>query len=175
MTTERPIKCSSPSYKADPFYFVEDEDGDKRFVVSIQDINNIQLLLTNFIAASDNDLEIKIRDHSENENPLDFWGLTTNKKLVELLELYHDFLFHDGYHVLMIRNPKTNDYIVFDEHGLVFIYTNKDYSEILNKMGLPYKPNAALIYEFDHWHYRAATGEKDLQKIINELKLQQEI
>jgi hypothetical protein len=80
--------------------------------------------------------------------------------------------FYDGFHDLMLRRPETGDYIAFEEHGLVFIYTGDDYSDTLEELGLIYKSNEKLIYQFDHWHYRPANGRHDLKNLIEELGLE---
>jgi hypothetical protein len=74
----------------------------------------------------------------------------------------------------MIKIPKKNDYIVFDEHGLIFIYSNDNYTETLKNMDVEYKPKEKLIHEVDHWHYCLPSGREKLEELIKELKLQRE-
>src|SRR5690606_24717863 len=136
-------------------------------VVSFQNIEKIKSFLTNFIDNSDKDMQVKIRDFDDYENPIDFDGYVPKEKLKSALNKYEEVIFHDGYHELMIRRPTSGEYIAFDEHGLIFIYTKENYSNALNKYGLNYKADEKLIYEFDHWHYRPANGSEDLKKMIN--------
>lgn len=173
MTTDKPIKCASQEYKAAPFFLIQSNGSDKRFVVSFQDVEKIKLFFSSFLNSSKR-FQVKIRDYKDYENPIDFSGATSQGKLAEILISYRDIIFHDGYHDLMIRNPDTGEYIAFDEHGLLFIYTTKNYSDILTKMSLEYKANEKLIYEVGHWHYRPANGGENLHKLIEELELQQE-
>ncbi|MBC7863068.1 MAG: hypothetical protein IAF38_08835, partial [Bacteroidia bacterium] len=56
----------------------------------------------------------------------------------------------------------------------IFIYTNEDYSQILQNLKAAYKPNEKLIYEYDHWHYCLPDGHKKLLEMINELNLAKE-
>lgn len=172
MTTVKPIKCASKDFKTSPFYLIQSNGSDKRFVASFQDGQKIKQFLTLFIDKSLDELQIKIRDFDNKENPIDFEGQTTKSKLKPTLDKYEEVVFHDGYHDLMLRRPETGDYIAFDEHGLVFIYTQDNYSDTLEKLGLTYKEHEKLIYEFDHWHYRPANGRQDLKNLIDELGLE---
>ncbi|MEP7128802.1 MAG: hypothetical protein ABI729_08040 [Chitinophagales bacterium] len=173
MTTEnKPIKCASRDFKSSPFYLIQSNGPHKRFVASFQDAKKIKLFLSTFIDSSAAQLQIKILDFDDHENPLVFDGQSTKAKLIDALDKYEELVFHDGYHDLMIRRPETGDYIAFDEHGLIFIYTQDNYSDTLNKLGLAYKANEKLIYQFDHWHYRPANGKQDLKNLITELELE---
>lgn len=172
MTTDKPIKCASKDFKVNPFYLIQTNGSDKRFVASFQDEIKLKLFFIEYIDSSDTELQVKIRDFSDHENPVDFDGEATKAKLKSALDKYEEVVFHDGYHDLMLRRPNTGDYVVFDEHGLVFIYTHDNYSDTLNRYGLTYKASEKLIYEFDHWHYRPAAGKEDLNKLIMELGLE---
>lgn len=172
MTTNKPIKCASRDFKSSPFYLIQSNGSDKRFVASFQDVLKIKEFLTLFIDQTLGELQIKIRDFDDKENPVDFEGKATKTKLKTTLDNYEEVVFHDGYYDLMLRRPETGDYIAFDEHGLVFIYSNDNYSDTLEKFGLSYKANEKLIYEFDHWHYRPANGRQDLNNLINDLGLE---
>ena len=172
MTTDKPIKCASRDFKSSPFYLIQSNGSDKRFVASFQDRSKIKEFLNLFIDQTLDELQIKIRDFDDRENPIDFDGQAAKANLKTTLDKYEEVVFHDGYHDLMLRRPETGDYIAFDEHGLIFIYTQDNYSDTLEELGLTYKANEKLIYQFDHWHYRPANGSENLKKLINELGLE---
>ena len=171
MTKSEPIKCVANDYQTSPFFLVQFNGGNKRFVASFQDKVKIQSFITDFIEQTKTDLQVKIRDLDDNENPKEFDGEVTKSQLLSLIDQYEALIFHDGFHELMIRRPSTGDYIAFDEHGLIFIYTKEDYSLPLVDYGLDYKSNQPLIYEFNHWHIRPATAREDLKRLIIELGL----
>jgi len=83
-------------------------------------------------------------------------------------------IFHHGFHDLMIRKVDSGDYIVFDEHGLIFIYTDQDYTDVLSKLGAAYKPKQKLIYELNHWHYSLSEGSQSLAELIQDFELNRE-
>lgn len=172
MTADKPIKCASKDFKTSPFYLIQSNGSDKRFVASFQDGLKIKQFLISFINQSLDDLQIKIRDFDDEENPVDYQGQVAKSKLKSTLDKYEEVVLHDGYHDLMLRRPETGDYIAFDAHGLVFIYSQYNYSDTLERLGLAYKANERLIYQFDHWHYRSGNGRQDLKNLINELGLE---
>ncbi len=171
MEGNKPIKCAAKDFKTSPFYLIQSNGTDKRFVASFQNREKISRFLTLFINNSSDELQIKIRDFDDRENPIDFIGKATKSKLMTTLDNYNEVVLHDGYHDLMLRRPESGDYIVFDEHGLIFIYSKDNYSEILENFGLLYNAKEKLIYEFDHWHYRPANGRLELKEFISELNL----
>ncbi|TRZ42207.1 hypothetical protein [Robertkochia solimangrovi] len=172
--SNQPIKAGSKEFTKEPFHLIQSNGMDKRYVVSLRDKVRVRTLLTGFINQSKNDIQIKIRDLDNPKNPIDYSGSLGNAKLHELMTKHEDVIFHNGYHDLMIRNPDSGDYVAFDEHGLIFIYTNQDYSEILKNLEAEYKPDEKLIYEFNHWHYCLPKGREKLADMIKDFELKKE-
>ena len=173
MTTNRPIKSAAKDYTKEPFYLIQYNGSDKRTVASFQNKDNIKLFLRTFIESIESDVNVKITDLEDYDNPQDFDGMVSKEKINTALNNYDDFFLHDGYHELTLMNPGTSDLIAFDEHGLIYIYADSDYESVLRSFGLTLKPDQKLIYELGHWHYRSADGKTVLTKIIADLKLGQ--
>lgn len=166
-------KCSSPDGPFEPFYLIQSDNKEQRYVVTLNEKTHVQTILTGFVNNSRN-FQLKIRDFDNYENPIDYYGVAKRKALHTVLEKFDDLLFSNGFFDLMIRNPKSGDYIVFDEHGLLFIYSKVDYSSVLRQIGAEYKPDDKLIYEYDHWHIKEANGSERLEELIKSLKLQKD-
>ena len=166
-----PIKATSKEFISNPFYLIQSKGADKRYVISLRDKIRIRILLAGFINQTKNEIEIKIRDLDNPEKPIDYFGVLSKSKLHELMTKHEDVIFHNGYHDLILRNPDTGDLITFDEHGLIFIYTTQDYSEILKNLKADYKPNEKLIYELNHWHYCLPEGREKLAEMIKDFKI----
>jgi len=167
--SDSPIKCASKEFKAEPFYILQRNGNDTRYVASWQDKQRIKSFLLYFINASSHDFQIKIRDHDHPELK-EFYGIVGMQQLIETLDLYEDVIFHDGFHELIIRRSD-GEYLAFDEHGLLFIYTGNDYSLVFDKLNLPLKSHEKLIYEFNHWHIQSSNGKEDLKRLIKHLHL----
>lgn len=172
--TNQPIKTVAKEFTNEAFYLIQSNGMDKRYVVSLRDKIRIRTLLAGFINQSENEIQIKIRDLDNPDNPIDYFGLLGKLKLHELMTKHEDVIFHNGYHDLMLKNSNSGDYIAFDEHGLIFIYTNQDYSEILKNLDAEYKPEEKLIYEFNHLHYCLPEGREKLADMIKDFALEKE-
>jgi hypothetical protein len=172
--SSQPIKAASNEFNIESFYLIQSNGKDKRCVVSLRDKVRIRTLLAGFINQAKNDIQIKIRDYDNPENPIEFSGSLVKSELHEHMKKHEDVIFHNGFHDLMLRIPETGDYVAFDEHGLIFIYTNQDYSEILKNLKAEYKPNEKLIYEFNHWHYCLPKGREKLAEMIKDFELEKE-
>lgn len=169
---KKPIKCASKDFTSGPFYYIQKAGSDKRFVASIQNVEKLNQFLTSFINNSEDIIQIKIRDFDDPDNPCDYDGEVSVSTMLNILVKYETVIFHDGFHDLMIRRPETGDYITLDEHGIIFIYTEDNYSEELERLGLSHKENEKLIYHFNHWHYRPENSREELKKLIDELGME---
>lgn len=169
--SNQPIKSASDKFTKDSFYLVQTEGNEKRYVVSLRDKVRIRTLLAGFINQSLKNVLVKIRNFEDQENPRDYSGSVEKSKMHKVMTKYEDVIFHNGFHDFMIMNPETEDYIVFDEHGLIFIYSDNDYMEVLKNLEAEKRQNEKLTYEFDHWHYCMPEGKEKLIELINELDL----
>jgi len=167
----QPIKAVSKEFTNGPFHLVQSNGADKRYEVFLKDKIRIRTLLAGFINQAKGLVQIKVRDLDDPENPVDYSGELDKSELHRLMTRHEDVIFHNGCHDLILRGPGTGDYVTFDEHGLIFIYTDQDYSKILENLNARYRPDEKLIYEFNHWHYCLPEGREKLAEMINEFKL----
>ena len=171
---DNPIKAYSKENSKGSFYVIQSNGNDLRYVISLNDIIKVKALIYSFIDKSKKYIQIKIRDFTNKDKPKVFTGEIIKKRLLKIIIKHKEFIFHNGFHDLMLRNPETLDYIAFDEHGLIFIYTKKDYSEILEGFNIKFQPKSKLIYEFNHWHYSSTDSEQKLLKLVFDLGLKPE-
>lgn len=171
MSTQ-PIKAAAKEFAQAPFYLIQSNGTDKRYVVSLSDKTRIRTLMAGFANQSENEVQVKVMDLDNPEDPIEYSGSLSKSKLHELMSKHEDVIFHHGYHDFMLRNPDSGDYVVFDEHGLIFIYTNRDYSEILENLQAQFKLTEKLIYEFNHWHYCLPDSEDKLADMIKDFELE---
>jgi hypothetical protein len=169
-----PIKSASKEFTTEPFYLIQTNGDRKRYVVSLKDKLSIRTLLAGFINEASKEVQVKIRDLDNPEKPVEYSGSLEKSDLHQLMTKHEDVIFHHGRHQLMFRIHETSEHVAFDEHGLIFIYTTKDYEDTLKNLNAPFKPNEKLIEEFDHWHYCLANGEEKLADLIKDLELEKE-
>jgi hypothetical protein len=116
-------------------------------------------------------VDIKIRSLDEFLDWIVYSGETTKDRLHALMTEFEDVIFHNGRHDLVIQNPASGDYLTFDEHGLVYINTDEDYSDVLKHLGAEHRPNEKLIYQSFHWHHSTEQLNEQLTELINALGL----
>ena len=167
-----PIKTAANGYSKDPFYLIQTNGPEKRYVVSLRDKEKIKTIMTGFIEQMKNRVQIKIADLYVIDEPEEYYGELDKFRLFELMTEFEEVIFHHSHHDFMIHNPDSEDYIVFDEHGLLFIYTDEDYSHVLHQFKVEYRPKEKLIYEFSHWHVNLPNPEKRLNEMIEAFGLE---
>lgn len=170
----KPIKAVAKESSNEPFYLIQSNGLDKRYVVSLRDKVTIKALFGAFINQSEDTIQVKIIDFEEYEGPIDYSGEISKGKLHELMIKHEEVLFHNGYHDFMLKYPGSGDIMVFDEHGLIFIYTSLNYADVLSNFNVAYKPDEKLLYEYNHWHYCLHGGREKLTDMIKDFELEKE-
>ena len=171
---KKPLKCAAKDFTRTPFYIIQKKGAQQRYVASFADKEQIKSFLLAFAGKAGAGLHIKIRDLGDQDNPQDYSGKVTFTQLKNALDNFEDFIFHDGFHDFMIRHSGTGDYIVFDEHALIFIYSGDNLAPMLNSYNLASKENAQFIYNQDHWHYRPAEAQQYIADLVSYLELMPE-
>lgn len=83
------------------------------------------------------------------------------ESLARQIELKRDWLAEDGHHQLMARRAGTSDYVVLDDHGLLFVYSRDPRFEAwLASHGIP-RRQPWVKTDVDHLH--CLTEDHDFQ------------
>ena len=170
----RPIKADSADFTKDEFYLIQTSGPDQRYVASFQDKSKIHRFMTDFINKVEDEVEVRIIEFDESQQPIQFSGIIQKTELLSIVAIHDEVIFHHGKYDFMLRNSQTEEYFAFDEHGLLFIYTDQDYSEILHQLGAERRQDEPLIYEYDHWHIGLPEGEEKFAALINDSNLEQD-
>lgn len=168
--TNRPIKATSSEFNPDDYFLIQTNEDDKRYIISSQNKEKLHKIITDFLEQINDTVQIQLVVINEEDEEQFFGDLNKNETLT-ILSKHSEVIFHHGFHDLMLRNPESGDYIAFDEHGLIFIYSNLDFRDYLNKLEIQYLPNEKIIYELNHLHYSIPNGNKLLNKLIEDLRL----
>ncbi len=179
MKTVKPVKCISDRYESEPFYLIQYKyrngidyrDLDTRYIAWFRNKATIKSFLKDFSNKTNKELQVRITDLANIDSPVSYEGFVAKSTLIDVLEEHAETIFHDGYHELMIKIAESGDYIVFDEHGLIYLYTLYNYRDILSDYKLKYKPDGKFIDQQEHGHYSPANRQSLIKLLINTLEL----
>jgi len=166
-----PIKCAARGYAPGPFYLVQSNGNEKRYVAGFTDKDRIKLFLFAFIDGVTDEVLVRIVDGPGDDDPVGYTGPVDKALLKRMIDKHELVIFHDGMHDLMIRDAVSGDYLAFDEHGLIYLYTSRDTSGLMQGHGLQYRANGRLIHEFDHWHVSPPNAPDLLVDLVRDLAL----
>lgn len=171
--TNKRNKSVRENYKPDPFYFTEYlKDYDKfRYTAWSYNLDQTRDLFYKLLDYFPKEVEVLLKIRKEGD---DWDWYFTEIKLVDLMDAlisYDEYFFNDGGHQFCIKNLETDEYIVNDEHGIIFIYSfNHEFADELERNGY-LKRDEELIYEKDHWHIHIKDYEIVMKEIIDKLNL----
>lgn len=167
----QPIKSASNEYKVSPFYCIETSGTTKRYIASLQDEQRIFDFILKFFRICETEIELTIKNLSNPDSPIEYTGKKSVSDAFKAFTRYSGLLLHDGYQELVIKNPATGDYLVYDDHGLLFIYSDDDYESMFIRLALEHRPDQKMIYDFPHWHIGISDGATQLKGLIDLLQL----
>jgi hypothetical protein len=100
-----------------------------------------------------------------------YYGKTSLSKLERTVKSNEKFLFQDGHIQVSIKRSDTGEYLTFDEHGVLYIYSNSDkFEKLCVKAGFEKKVEK-LVSESGHWHILPKDSEKFKRNFISQLNL----
>ncbi len=178
MPENQHLKSARNDYNPDPFYFFEENETFKRYVVYNPFYDVIKNIFIDIISNYNSEIEIllkDLKDYDETGKKDIIWDhyytKTTKDKILEALDVHSKYIFYDGYQQLCIRDSITEDYFAFDDHGILFIYSeNKLIEDILKKYKIKNSKNE-LILEKPHWHIRPKDADDLKISFIKDLKI----
>jgi hypothetical protein len=103
-----------------------------------------------------------------------YYGAVRKTEFIQKARKYEKYIFTDGEHVLCVLNASSKENIVLDDHGVLYIYSSRRKNiDILKKHGFERRPEV-LIASRPHVHVSQVNSRKTADRIIKELKLQEE-
>lgn len=180
-----PIKASRKNYNPTPFYFEDNQNDSPRYVVVIYDQEIISALIRTIIENMPQEIELVIKKYAvtpENVDTYDgyewdfYYSEVSRDKVLKSLDEYKHFLFHDGSHQFIVKNPENDFYFNYDEHGVLFIYTGNSTTKIehyLGKLKVLHQ-KAEMIWDKEHSHFSLLDSDALFKCLIEYLDLQKE-
>lgn len=161
-------KAVSPDYHPEAFFFVETtETGETRMPCWSPDPAPFIEIVFEILKSFPAEVEVLIKAKAESSvlNPdgpdewIRFHGYASNQAVQTALTGFRKLLLCDSTHQFMVRSTETGEYLVFDDYGILWIYSdNEQFKELLVARGFKEK-NQPLIYEGPVWRFTAPKGQ----------------
>jgi hypothetical protein len=101
-----------------------------------------------------------------------FHGSVSRSELTKAIHENEHYIFSDGTHQLCVKDPKTDRYMAFDEHGIIFIYAPREEdADIFGNLGFENR-YAEPLFSIPHFKHIVPDSEKMEMKFITALGLQ---
>jgi hypothetical protein len=95
-------------------------------------------------------------------------GGILKRGLEALIEAFRGWFFADGSFQFYLREPDAAAFVLYDEHGLFFVY-GRDDRQVLTTLSLRAEQRP-LIYDLEHFHVRPPGAEHFRQEFESALK-----
>jgi len=135
-------------YAPQPFFFSEkSECGDVRLVAWTSSQRAQRAAFEAIVQLMPEHLEVILKvkvtepdpDDEDDEGRLPwqrFHGVAANGALLEAMSRCEAFIFRDSRSQICVRNPRTLEYAVFDDDGVIYVYSgNERFRELLAQAG----------------------------------------
>ncbi|TAK98599.1 MAG: hypothetical protein EPO07_11770 [Verrucomicrobia bacterium] len=170
------IKAWAREYEEEPFFFEQDSAHGKRIVAWSEEPDQTKGAFYSLIEAFPDEIEVLLKISAEiglDGKPLwsRFYGLLQREHAISVIRSQEEYAFSDGMNQICIKDPNSEKYFAFDEHGIFFVYSpHSDDMEIFRslKFGERY---AEPIYSMPHFHHTSEESEKMEMKFVTSLGL----
>ena len=173
---ENQIKAWSREYEETPFFFEQKVKAGRRLVAWAEDSGLTKkafyAILESLPATIEVLLKIEFRENVESKTLWSrYHGMVEKWRLTSLVHQNEIYVFSDGAHQLCLKDPNSNRYLAFDEHGIFFLYspTTEDI-EAFRSFGFESR-NAEPIFSKPHFQHVTPEPEKLEMKFLSELEL----
>jgi hypothetical protein len=170
------IKAWAKEYEESSFFFEQEFEKGRRIIAWSEEPEQIKAALYAIIGNFPDTVEIllKIEVCRDSENRCQwsrFHGETNQSLLIRVIRENELYVFADGMHQLCLKDPNSDRYVAFDEHGIFFVYSpNAADVEIFRS--LKFDPHyAEPIYSMPHFQCTPPDSEVLEHKFVKDLKL----
>jgi hypothetical protein len=160
-------KAIREDYSPAPFFMRQEyQSGAERWVAWSSSLDRLKKLFYMVLSCFPEEVEIllKLEREGQNQPESDPWlryhGICPLQELMTAIQENEDHFFLDGGSQLCVRCVGGGDYLVFDEHGIFFVYSDDDgFRDCCRELGFEERVEP-LLYEAGHWHYRPVGNDK---------------
>jgi hypothetical protein len=169
------LKAWAEDYTEAPFYFEQESKYGPRLVAWSEEPGQTKQAFYRIVGRLPNDIEVLLKiSVGKEEKPLwtRYMGTVHRNQLLEVVKANEPYVFSDGMHQLCLKDPASDRYLAFDDHGIFFLYLPlPEDSELFKTLGFEYR-RAEPIFGVPHFQHTTADSEKMEMQFITALGLQ---
>jgi hypothetical protein len=173
---ENRIKAWSREYEETPFFFEQNVKAGHRLIAWAEDSTFTKRAFYRILESFPQTIEVLLKiGFSDNADTKPLWsryhGLVDKWRVTQVIQENEIYVFSDGAHQLCFKEPQSDHYLAFDEHGIFFLYapTAED-DEIFRSLGFESR-HAEPIYSKPHFQHLPPEPEKLEMKFVSQLGL----
>lgn len=173
-------KAVRQGYEPRPFFFVQtSENGHARLVAWAPSLSTVRRAFEEFIKALPAAVEVllKVKADSgaaeESRDPvwLRYHGVVAQGALLEAIDRCDTSVFQDSRNQLCVRDPVSFDYVVLDDVGVVYMYSDDAmFRQVLAALGFEERIEP-LVSEEGYWAQTPAAGREQESEFVRLLRL----
>ena len=171
------LKAWAPEYNETPFFFEEKSDRGTRLVAWSEESQQTQQALYSIIESLPWDVDVLLKicvGNDANSKPLwsRYHGNISRSRLIEAIQANEKYVFSDGMHQLCAKDPESDRYLAFDDHGVFFLYSPlPSDAAIFRTLGFEER-YAEPIFGNPHYQCAPPGSEQMEQKFLAALQLE---
>ena len=173
-------KAVSPGYNPRPFYSVDaSETGEVRMPCWSPDPAPLVEIMLEALNGFPEEIGVLIKARVETSSTqpeedgwVRFFGYCNKRAVQNAVARFRKFIQCDSTHQFMVRNTDTGEYLVFDDYGILWIYSrDPKFIDILQGRGYSEKKGQTLVYEGPTWRLTAPDSGGQLRQLVDSLML----
>ena len=170
------LKAWAEEYAEAPFFFEQESKYGPRLVAWSEEPEQTKRAFYTIVERLPEIVEVLLKIHvgkSPEEKPLwtRYMGNTGRHDLLRAVKANEPYVFADGMHQLCLKDPASDRYLAFDDHGIFFLYLpSGEDAELFEMLGFENR-YAEPIFGVPHFQHAAGDSEKMEMKFITALGL----
>jgi hypothetical protein len=172
-----PLKAWAKEYEEAPFFFEQKSDHGSRLIAWSEEPDQTRRAFYAIIESLPWEVEVLLKisvDRSPDDKPLwsRYHGSFNRSHLIKIIQANEDYVFSNGMHQLCLKDPESDRYLAFDEHGIFFLYSPRDGdADLFKSLGFESR-YAEPLYGIPHFQHTGPDAETMEMKFITELGLE---
>jgi hypothetical protein len=168
-------KAVRPGYAPPPFYFKQTaKGGEIRWVAWPGNATRARTVFTDLLRLMPDQVTVllKLDKQDTTDGPVftRYTGLADRNRLLETIDACNDLIYRDGYTQLCVRRPDNGEYVVLDEYGLIWVYS--DTALIAPLAGHLSEQPTELITDGGMYRRRLDTSDEQGRRMVELLDLE---